>query len=163
MILSTSGAENKPSSRVVLLKEYSDKGFVFFTNYRSRKGEEMAQNSNVSLLFFWPQLHRQVRIEGIVKKTSAKESDEYFKTRPLESQAAAIVSRQSSEVENTEEFYKAYQNKLQNESLIRPKLWGGYIVIPQRFEFWQGRPSRLHDRFQYELVKKKWRIVRLYP
>jgi len=163
MILSTSNTENKPSSRVVLLKGYSDKGFVFFTNYKSRKGEEIAQNSNVSLLFFWPQLDRQVRIEGTIKKTSAKESDEYFKTRPLESQAAAVVSEQSSIVDDWNKFHESFQNKIQNKSFERPKQWGGYCVIPNRFEFWQGRSSRLHDRFQFVFENKKWRIERLYP
>ncbi len=163
MVLSTSGGNNMLSSRVVLLKGYSEKGFVFFTNYRSRKGEEISKNPYVALLFFWPQLQRQVRIEGHIKKTTRKESEEYFNSRPLENRVAAIVSKQSCKIESYEEFIKSIENKLKEDKIQRPEYWGGYCVIPSRFEFWQGRPGRLHDRFQFVLEKKNWKVERLYP
>lgn len=163
MILSTSDEKNKPSSRVVLLKNFSEKGFIFFTNYNSRKGEEISLNPYVSLLFYWPLLQRQVRIEGSIKKTTKKQSEEYFILRPVESRAAAIVSKQSNKMESYNEFIKTFENILKTDNLQRPAHWGGYCVTPFKIEFWQGRPNRLHDRFQFVFEKKKWMISRLYP
>jgi pyridoxamine 5'-phosphate oxidase len=164
MILST--GLQQPTSRVVLLKEVRKNALVFFTNYSSQKGRDIANNVNVSLLFFWQNLERQVRIEGIATKVSAEESDEYFYSRPLESQIGAIASSQSnvlgsrleleSQVEQLTELYK-------NKPITRPSNWGGYAVVPNLFEFWQGRSSRLHDRLQYKIEQGIWERQRLYP
>ena len=163
MMLSTSNNKSKPSSRIVLLKEYSDNGFVFFTNYKSRKGLDISANPWVSLLFYWPKLLRQVRIEGSIVKIQQKLSEEYFNSRPFESNVAAVISKQSGIVESYSEFVNTFNNKLNEGKVKRPKHWGGFNVIPDKFEFWQGRPNRLHDRFQYEIEKRKWKINRLYP
>jgi pyridoxamine 5'-phosphate oxidase len=164
MVLSTVSKNLSPSSRFVLLKDYSEKGFVFFTNYNSKKGKEIEGNKNVALLFFWPSLERQVRIEGTIKKTSAKISDEYFYSRPVESQASAIISEQSTVINDYNNLVIQQQETLINNILKRPENWGGYIVTPILFEFWQGRINRLHDRIQYRFEKNKsWKIERLSP
>jgi pyridoxamine 5'-phosphate oxidase len=155
-----------PTSRIVLLKDL-DTGFKFFTNYLSSKGRDIEKNPRVSLTFFWKELERQVRIEGIAKKTSEAESDEYFQSRPRGSQIGAWVSRQSSVIENREVLEKVTKNleeKFADKPVTRPEHWGGYRVVPQYIEFWQGRPSRLHDRLAYVKVNENyWKIERLSP
>lgn len=166
MNLSTCSIEGKPSSRIVLLKEVNENGFIFFTNYSSRKGKEMEQNNFVSILFFWKELERQVRVEGKVEKISTKKSDEYFASRPRESQVGAWSSPQSEVIESRdilEKNEKYYVDQFQNQNIERPQHWGGYSVIPQQIEFWQGRPGRLHDRLRYSLRERLWVIERLAP
>jgi pyridoxamine 5'-phosphate oxidase len=167
MTLATASAAAVPSARIVLLKEYNEKGFVFFTNYKSRKGTELLQNTNACLVFFWKELERQVRIDGIAEKISAEESDAYFASRPHESQVGAWASEQSSILSNRKELdEKAALLTLQyqNSSVPRPDWWGGYIVKPHTIEFWQGRPGRMHDRILYDLQEERgWKIERLSP
>ena len=166
MVLATTSPAGFPSSRVVLLKAFSMDGFGFFTNYSSRKGSEIAANQNVALLFHWPELERQVRIEGIAKKTSPQISDNYFNSRPFESRLSAVVSNQSQEVPDRdylEQLWVLQQNETMGKELVRPDYWGGYIVEPVRIEFWQGRPNRLHDRILFTLKNGEWRISRLAP
>lgn len=166
MTLSTIGVNGFPQSRIVLLKHYSEDGFQFYTSYISHKGKAIAKNKNVSLTFYWPELERQLRIEGIAKKTSAEDSDDYFNSRPLESRISAAVSVQSKLVKSRkvlEQRIVDFKAELNGREPERPKEWGGYIVKPVRFEFWQGRPNRLHDRLVYELINKKWIISRLEP
>lgn len=167
MTLATSTADGRPSARIVLLKSFSEEGFLFFTNYESRKGHELAENPRVTLLFFWKELERQVRIEGTVSKASAAVSDEYFQSRPLGSRIGAIASPQSQVIpgrevleEKVQELEKAYaENGPQ-----RPEHWGGYVVKPEVVEFWQGRSSRLHDRLRYVLQEDdSWKMERLAP
>jgi len=167
MVLSTVGERGKPSSRVVLIKEYDQTGFTFFTNYHSQKGTDMLLNPSACLNFFWPQLERQIRIEGIVEKVSEQESIEYFNSRPWESRVGAWVSNQSSEVSNRktlEDLFEELNAKFKREGNIpKPSYWGGYLLKPSFIEFWQGRPSRLHDRICYEYENNNWRIFRLAP
>ena len=164
MALSTVSADGMPSSRVVLVRGV-ERGLTFFTNYLSRKGTEMEVNPNVAGLFWWGE--RQVRVEGRVEKLSDSESDAYFATRPLDSQIASSVSPQSHEIESRDILEEAMANLLAstppNSTLDRPEHWGGYRLIPNRFEFWQGRKARLHDRFVYERNANGWRIARLAP
>jgi pyridoxamine 5'-phosphate oxidase len=166
MTLATCGTNGQPSARVVLLKSVSQDGFVFYTNYISTKGKQMAENPKVATTFFWNELERQVRIEGVVEKVSEEESEEYFRSRPRLSQLGAVVSDQSSEIENREELIKRMDlvtQKFEGKNVIKPKHWGGYIIKPTLIEFWQGRPGRLHDRLQYELIEGEWNITRLCP
>lgn len=167
MALATCTADGKPSVRIVLLKGIEKDGFIFFTNYNSRKAVEIKENGFVSLVFFWKELERQVRIEGSIKKVSAEESDEYFASRPRESKIGAWCSGQSSIIESREylqENIEKYNLQFPSDDIPRPAFWGGYIVQPYSMEFWQGRPGRLHDRLQYSRNKKgEWILNRLAP
>lgn len=167
MTLSTATKEGKPSARILLLRNFNESGFVFYTNYTSRKGIEIENNPQAALLFFWPELERQVRIEGILEKQSQKDSDIYFNTRPRESKLGAWSSAQSSKIESRkvlDENYKNYSEKFPNENVPRPDFWGGYNLKPNTIEFWQGRPSRMHDRILYSKNKNgSWIIERLAP
>lgn len=166
MMLSTVSEENKPSSRVVLLKLFSRDGFHFFTNYNSRKGSEIRANSHVALLFFWPELEREVRIEGIATFSPADVSDRYFSERPYDSQLSAVVSPQSQKIGSREALEKLWSEKkreLNGAAPERPAGWGGYVVHPEKIEFWQGRPNRLHDRILFEKSGEKWELSRLAP
>jgi pyridoxamine 5'-phosphate oxidase len=165
MTLATVDNECRPSARIVLLKGFDERGFVFFTNYGSRKATDLSTNPNASLSFFWPQIHRQVMIYGIAEKTSQEESENYFKTRPYDSKIGAWASQQSSTVESRsvlEEKFAELRSEYPDEVPL-PPFWGGFRVIPNRFEFWQGRASRLHDRILYQLVDDGWIIDRLSP
>ena len=166
MVLATVSSEWRPSARVVLLKSVDDKGFVFFTNYLSRKGVQISGNHAAALTFFWPLTERQVRIEGIIGKVDVDESDAYFYSRPLESQINAIISPQSTPI-SSRSHLEQEREKLMfmdgNENLQRPSHWGGYRLKPDRMEFWQGRPGRLHDRIQYLLDGSVWNVSRLAP
>lgn len=159
-------ASSHPSARVVLLKELRDNEFVFFTNYNSKKGQDIAKNPKVGMLFFLQQLQRQISINGIATKVSAEESDAYFYSRPIESQIGAIASTQSQELKDRmtlEERIVELQMKYASEPIKRPDHWGGYSIKPLVFEFWQGRASRLHDRIQFTLKDNTWLKSRLYP
>lgn len=167
MTLATAAADGMPSARIVLLKGFNEDGFVFFTNYNSSKGAELAANPRASLVFFWAPLERQVCIEGMVEKVSAGESDDYFYSRPLESRVGAWCSPQSTVIasrELIEENVKKYSSQFSDGNVPRPPHWGGYRVRPLRIEFWQGRPGRLHDRILYSLQPDaSWKIERLAP
>jgi pyridoxamine 5'-phosphate oxidase len=168
MTLATSDAEGKPAARIVLLKGLTEGKFVFFTNYQSRKGEEIAQNARACLVFFWKELERQVRIEGSVSKIDESASTQYFQSRPKASQIGAWVSPQSSVVENRvwleREYLKVTEQFKDSEVLPRPPHWGGYALTPEKIEFWQGRQSRLHDRILYTLTAENvWKTERLAP
>jgi len=167
MTLSTASIDAVPSARIVLLKNFSEKGFVFFSNYNSYKGQQLAENPKACLVFFWKELERQVRITGLVMKVSTAENDTYFNSRPIASQIGAIASPQSQVIVNRQwldEHYNELEKKLQEEIIKRPQHWGGYLVRPVVIEFWQGRPSRLHDRIQYTLEDDGiWKIERLAP
>lgn len=158
--------DGRPESRIVLLKDVHDDGFVFYTNYLSAKGRDIAANPHVGLNFVWLELERQVRITGVAGRVSERESDDYFYSRPLESQLGAIVSAQSEKVssrQQLEQEMEAARKKYAGKKPERPAHWGGYLVKPDMIEFWQGRPGRLHDRLRYDLVEGKWVISRLYP
>ncbi|SIQ93783.1 pyridoxamine 5'-phosphate oxidase [Pontibacter lucknowensis] len=167
LVLSTVSADCRPSSRVVLLKEVSPDGFVFFTNYESRKGQEMAERPYGSMTFFWAELERQVRIEGTIEKVTSEVSDVYFHSRPRGSQIGAWASPQSREINNREELEQAeakYEQDFANLDVVpRPQHWGGYVLKPERIEFWQGRPNRLHDRIVFEQADTQWNRKRLAP
>lgn len=166
MILATATSDGRPSARVVLLKNVDDRGLVFYTNYQSRKGRDLDENPQASLLFYWPRVWRQVRIEGTVEKVSNAESDEYFQTRPLGSKLGAWASDQSEVVDSREtlEGHFAEIEKRFGEDVPRPPHWGGYRLKPNAIEFWQGRENRLHDRLRYRLQKDgTWVIERLGP
>lgn len=166
MTLATASNDGKPSARIVLLKGFTQEGFVFFTNYTSRKGGEIAANPYASLVFFWKELERQIRIEGTIKKISESESDEYFASRPEGSKIGAWASPQSKEIAGRhilEENVEQYREKFTIDKITRPPHWGGYIVVPNCIEFWQGRSNRLHDRIQYSKSENEWKIVRLAP
>jgi pyridoxamine 5'-phosphate oxidase len=166
MTFSTVSPEGRPSSRIVLLKHISDDGFDFFTNYNSKKGKHLLHNKYASLLFFWPALEREVRIEGKVEKISSNISDEYFTSRPFESQIAAWASPQSDIVPNRStlmDWYKEFESIFESKDITRPPHWGGYRLVPDLVEFWQGRTNRLHDRVEYILNGDEWSLRRLAP
>lgn len=162
MTLSTSSLKGIVSSRVVLLKSFSENGFVFYTNYGSKKGIHLNENPNCSLLFYWEELQQQIRIEGCAEKVSPELSDAYFDSRPADSRLSAIVSPQSKVIPDKAFLNKKLEKK-QNIELIRPDFWGGFLIKPNLFEFWQGRPNRLHDRLQYRMVDSNWVKVVLAP
>lgn len=167
MTLATSSSGSIPSARLVLLKQVDEDGFVFYTNYQSRKARDLDANPFASLVFYWPQLDYQVRIEGTVTRTSEAESDEYFQTRPRESQLGAIASPQSEVIAGRNVLEKRFAELEQSyagKAIPRPEHWGGYRVKPERIEFWKSRPGRLHDRLRYERQSDgSWRCVRLAP
>ncbi len=165
MILSTAGTDCKPSSRVVLLKDYdASTGFSFYTDYQSKKGRELEQNPFASLLFFWNFMERQIRIEGKVVKQSRQLSIAYFKERPMESQISAMVSKQSQTISSLDELEEQRQRLLKSPGAIHcPERWGGYTLIPEKIEFWQGGQHRMHHRMEYNLIDGTWQKQRLSP
>jgi pyridoxamine 5'-phosphate oxidase len=166
MSVATVGKEGRPSSRIVLIKQYDERGFTWYTNYQSLKGQQLAENPQAALLFFWPELERQVRIEGRVEQTSAEDSDKYFYSRPLKSQLAAIASQQSQPIADREQMEGHYAavEAASGDKPQRPAHWGGYRLVPDRVEFWQGRASRFHDRIVYTLqADGSWTKVRIQP
>ena len=166
MALATATRDGRPSVRTVLLKSVDPRGFVFFTNYGSRKAREIDESGHASLLFMWRSVERQVRIDGTVEKVSAEESDAYFITRPLESRWSVYASPQSDPIDSREALEERYEQarRTYGESVPRPAWWGGYRIVPTEFEFWQGRPSRLHDRLLYTRgADGTWSRVRLAP
>ncbi len=167
MTLCTATTDGRPSARMVLLKGVAESGFVFYTNYRSRKARELDANPFAALVFYWEPLERQVRIEGQVARISAHESDKYFQTRPRESQLGAIASPQSDVIESREvlkQEFDGLEEKYRDRPIERPIHWGGYRLVPERIEFWKGRPGRLHDRLLYELqADRSWKRSRLAP
>ena len=166
MTLATVDQTNAPSARIVLLKGVEEGKFWFFTNYLSTKGRQMAENPHVSLLFFWPELQRQVRVDGVVSKLTAEQSDAYFHSRPVGSRIGAVASPQSDVIPDRrilESRVKELEQKYSDGKVPRPEHWGGYQVKPEKIEFWQGRSSRLHDRFRYTMFQSRWTISRLAP
>ncbi|HEX7844894.1 MAG TPA: pyridoxamine 5'-phosphate oxidase [Chitinophagaceae bacterium] len=167
MTLATASADGFPSARIVLLKDLTEDGFSFFTNYNSFKGQQLAENPKACLVFFWKELERQVRITGLIEKLSAAKSDEYFQSRPEGSRIGAIASPQSQVIPDRswlDEKYQETEKELKDKTTQRPDHWGGYLLKPVIIEFWQGRPSRLHDRIQYTLLDDGgWTIERLAP
>ncbi|WP_099365646.1 pyridoxamine 5'-phosphate oxidase [Sphingobacterium sp. 1.A.4] len=166
MVVSSASVDGKPSSRVVLMKDIKTDGISFFTNYNSRKGQEIVANPFVSVLFFWPELQRQVRMEAEVEKLAPEESDEYFSSRPRGSQIGAIASPQSAIINNREELEHRVAEvsaEVGEWEIQRPNFWGGFLLKPYRMEFWQGRSSRLHDRIVYKQEDGSWSINRIAP
>lgn len=167
MVLSTCGKDNFPDSRTVLLKGFDENGFTFYTNYDSDKGKQLAENNQCTLLFLWLDLERQVRIKGTASKVNRSESEEYFHSRPRESQIGAWTSPQSKEIPSRQYLETKYTTEVEKfadqEVISLPDFWGGYQINPIEFEFWQGRPSRLHDRISYKRTEDNWNIVRLAP
>jgi pyridoxamine-phosphate oxidase len=167
MALATASANGLPSVRMVLLKGFDDHGFVFFTNYLSRKGGELAENPHAALNFFWKEIERQIRIEGTISKVSRADSEVYFHSRPRPSQIGALASAQSRKVKSKDAMlnqYRIIEKEFEGKEIPLPDNWGGFLLLPRCFEFWQGRPSRMHDRIIYEINGTgKWNIMRLYP
>ena len=165
--LATVDKNNKPSARIIYLREFSNNEFYFYTNYDSRKGQQIAENPNVCLTFFWPELERQIRIEGVItQKAEAEKSDAYFNARPQDSKIGAWSSPQSRVLNNREElntFIEGYKTKFNNQEIPRPEFWGGYVIKANYYEFWQGRKNRLHDRIAFTLENDNWKIERLAP
>jgi len=167
MIVSSISEDGFPRTRVVLLKEVIAEGFIFYTNYHSQKGKAIAHNDKVALLFFWPEMERQIRVSGVAQKLDEVKSEEYFNKRPFESRVSAIISPQSEVVPNREylenKFFEFLQNHPEDKPLKKPPYWGGMIVQPMEIEFWQGRISRLHDRLRYTKEAGGWKLERLAP
>ncbi len=166
MTLATTDREGKPAARIVLMRGFDEKGFTFYTNYASRKGHDIMENPNAALLFFWQGLERQVRIEGTLIKLSAEESDDYFASRPFESRLGAWTSEQSKVIESRkvlDERFEEVSKKYADGNVPRPPHWGGYLLKPTHIEFWQGRPSRLHDRILFTMENNVWKMERLAP
>lgn len=166
MILSTIDQAGNPESRVVLLKELTQEGLIFFTNYNSKKGRQIIDNHHVSVVFFWPEMERQIRIKGKAEKISEEDSESYFKSRPMESQLGAWASPQSEVIESRQvldDNYTYFQKYLESNEIIKPPHWGGFIIRPDYFEFWQGRSNRLHDRIEFIQENQNWLIHRLAP
>lgn len=167
MTLATASSDGIPSARIVLLKDFNEKGFSFFTNYNSFKGQQLAENPKACLVFFWKELERQVRITGLIEKLSAEINDAYFNSRPEESRIGAVTSPQSQVIESRDWLdghFKQLKKEYKGKMVERPTHWGGYMVKPVIIEFWQGRPGRLHDRLQYTLAETGiWKIERLAP
>lgn len=166
MTLATASKKGIPSARTVLLKGFDESGFVFYTNYKSSKARDLDENPNAALLFFWAELERQIRISGKVVQVSREESEKYFHSRPREHQLGAWASWQSRVIENREileNHFEEIKKRFENKEIPLPPFWGGYRIIPQRIEFWQGRESRLHDRICYTLIDSKWKMERLSP
>jgi len=165
-VLATADKNSKPSVRALLMKGFDESGFYFYTNYESRKGKELEENNQASMLFFWPELERQIRIEGKTEKLSATESYKYFKTRPFKSKVGAWASNQSTVIDGRFTIIKkflSYLMKFHSTEIPLPPFWGGYILRPSIFEFWQGRANRLHDRIRYRKENGCWIIERLSP
>lgn len=166
MMLATSSANGQPHARIVLLKGFDHEGAVFFTNYQSDKGQQIKENNKVALTFFWPELERQIRMEGIAREIHPEKSDEYFYSRPVGSQIGAHASPQSKVIVNRkflEDRVREFEELFSQQPLLRPEHWGGYVVKPLLFEFWQGRSSRLHDRFLFTHISQGWQVERLAP
>jgi pyridoxamine 5'-phosphate oxidase len=166
MVLSTIDQDGNPESRVVLLKEITPEGLIFFTNYQSKKGQQISENQHVSVVFFWAETERQIRIKGIAEKIPETDSEAYFLSRPVESQLGAWASEQSQVIESRRELdenYSHYQHFFQNNEMKKPPHWGGFLIRPAYFEFWQGRSNRLHDRIEFCLSGHSWIIHRLAP
>ena len=167
MTLATVNEAGKPSARIVLLKDYDESGFTFYTNYLSTKGKNIDHNPNVVLVFFWKELERQVRIEGVAEKVSPIISDEYYDSRPLESKIGAWASPQSQIIASRsvlQNIFSKLEKDFKDQPIKRPEHWGGYKVIPNKIEFWQGRPGRMHDRIEYSKINdNNWTTVRLAP
>jgi len=170
MTLSTIGLDGYPTARTVLMKDYTDDGVTFFTNYESRKGRELEANPVASVLFFWKDLERQALIRGKIKRLAAEESTRYFQSRPYASRIGAWASKQSEEIPNrgwlderVEKFETEFPDSGSEESVPRPKFWGGYLLVPEFVEFWQGQPGRKHDRFEYSKDEGEWSARRLSP
>jgi pyridoxamine 5'-phosphate oxidase len=167
MTLSTATYDGRPSARIVLLKGFYEAGFIFYTNYLSRKGKEITKNPIGALTFFWPGIDRQIRIEGTLEKVSKEQSEKYFHSRPKNSQIGALASPQSQEIADRESLEKKWNElatEYQDKEVPKPSFWGGYILKPRLIEFWQGQPSRLHDRILYKKIdNKNWKKVRLAP
>jgi len=166
MIISTTSRAGMPSVRTVLLKSYDNRGFVFFTNYESKKGKDLGENPKAAILFLWKEMERQIRIIGRVEKTTQKESELYFRSRPKESQLGAWASKQSTVLPDRNQLtenYEKYRKQFEGKEIPLPPHWGGYRVIPTEFEFWQGRVNRLHDRICYSKERNSWYISRLSP
>lgn len=166
MALSTASKAGNPSSRVVLLKGFGPKGFIFYSHYKSPKARDLKENPRASLLFFWPQLERQIRIDGRVKKISKEESAQYFRSRPDDAKIATWISEQSKIIASRkvlEQKFSTLKQKVKNHNIALPPFWGGYCLVPVEFEFWQGREHRLNDRFRYRKRNGRWKIDQLQP
>tara|TARA_B100001778_G_scaffold176971_1_gene145537 strand:+ start:723 stop:1361 length:639 start_codon:yes stop_codon:yes gene_type:complete len=166
MVLSTISKENTINSRTVLLKDIYKNGFVFYSNYNSRKGKDINNNNNVSAVFLWKKIERQIIIKGYISKISVEDSEKYFNSRPRKSRIAAWASKQSSKLKNSKDLidsFNFYDKKFKEDKIPLPDFWGGYLIEPYSVEFWQGRSSRMHDRIIYNKIKKKWDISKLYP